>query len=142
MRRVLLPVMLVVLLSLVVPLGAQDDTEANKALVARYTEEVFNEGNIDLMAEFFTEDALIHDSHYGRIFLHTFANAISSFHTPTLEEAMLDNGKVGATEQKTGPSPATIQPWQTELSQESIHNDSGLSGRGCPACTAGWSLNV
>lgn len=76
MKRLLLPVMLVMLLGFVVQVVAQEDTEANKALVARYTEEFFNKGNTDLMAEFFADDLQIQDSRYGRVALSNFATAI------------------------------------------------------------------
>lgn len=56
-------IMLVLIMSLTLPVSAQDDDmlQANKTLVERHILEVFSGGNFDIAEEIYTDDLAIHD---------------------------------------------------------------------------------
>jgi ketosteroid isomerase-like protein len=72
------------LLVLTIPLAAQDDVEANKAIVTRYIEEIFNGGDTALMAELFGDGFKIHDAIWGSS-RYPPADAIRYVNTPPLD---------------------------------------------------------
>jgi predicted SnoaL-like aldol condensation-catalyzing enzyme len=77
------------------PAAAQDEVEANKAIVTRYIEEIFSSGNTDLMEELFTDDFTMHNAFggkYGRAF---FSAVINGINTPPMDMGMSNYFLIG-----------------------------------------------